>query len=1014
MKRVLYVVLGLAGLVALSAETWTATAPEAWAPVPEAISLTTEEGGGFTFHHTGDKNWCVNAIEPVQTRLGDRFTITCASEALPGDTTGNPFRLGVVLYGEGDTVLSWTYAERAMQPGESAQFSFIVPRGGTRFYVRLRGREACAARIRELRLERNGSVVPEGYVVPTDVQVASDVLALTVYGAGAEFSVTDRRTGRTWMSAASAGGCWLVTGLVCDSAANRVDAKFLDLETQAPFAVAFTLAKAQPEVVVEVDATPEIKPSLDYPPPLVTRAGENVFLPREPAEPATPGRFSAWHGGQLAQPFFGAAEGDAGAGWACLFETPDTAAVRVSAAADGGGLTVGPSWDPVKHVARVPRRVRYVFFEQGGVAAMRATYDAGVFDGDPERAAKMPTQAGFLVRDVAADGDYASIAPGSVTNGLRLEVKTQTVDGCEAYDVTLTETTGTDRALTLVFAMPLPAGEITWYGNLRAGETVAAGERSCTVAQGTAGRGWMTRWPFGAVSLDGKEEGYALGVDPEAPAFYRIAVNATTRQLYIAFDLGLAPEKNTAQVRFLRFPFPAADGLRGALVQYRALFPEAFRVRCVDQGVWTVASKIRDIPQVEDFGFKVRGRMSETDWDDAHNILTLRYTEPCTWWVNVPKAQTGTYTLADGLAESERLAAAGKEPKALGWKASVMHDEDGEPVGRCCAQSWCKGVLWSLNSAPGIAGGTTNDFTAKIDPPAFDARYAKPFPQGIDGEYMDSAELYCTPWCDYNRAHFPGMATPLCFARDSKRLAIFKGLIAYEYIREVARLAHGKGRLTLTNNTPDKWWWLTPFLDILGSETWWVKSDRKGGWLWEPMSDEELMFRRAMCGSKPYCFLMDAPFDHFTYAMTEKFMQRSLAYGVFPGFFTWHGVSSFQTNLYFSRPDLYERDRPLFKNYIPLCKAVAEAGWQPVNRVTASDNATVVTEQFGEFEKGTCYATVFNTTEREQQVRLAIRPPGIDQLDELVTATPQKIENGSLVLTLPPETVRVLCLNPVR
>ena len=50
--------------------------------------------------------------------------------------------------------------------------------------------------------------------------------------------------------------------------------------------------------------------------------------------------------------------------------------------------------------------------------------------------------------------------------------------------------------------------------------------------------------------------------------------------------------------------------------------------------------------------------------------------------------------------------------------------------------------------------------------------------------------------------------------------------------------------------------------------------------------------------------------------------------GCFPGFFS-HNASQ---GHYFTRPELYDRDRPLFKKYVPLCKLVAEAGWRPDHR----------------------------------------------------------------------------------
>jgi hypothetical protein len=118
------------------------------------------------------------------------------------------------------------------------------------------------------------------------------------------------------------------------------------------------------------------------------------------------------------------------------------------------------------------------------------------------------------------------------------------------------------------------------------------------------------------------------------------------------------------------------------------------------------------------------------------------------------------------------------------------------------------------------------------------------------------------------------------------------------------------------------------------------------------MTVPALLYRRAVCGPKPYCFLMNSNFDQFSMEMTEKFMKRSLAFGVFPGFFS----ADASTGHYFTRPELYDRDRPLFKKYIPLCKRVAEAGWQPVP-LARSNHPSIHVERFGD-----SFLTVFNDT----------------------------------------------------
>ena len=67
-------------------------------------------------------------------------------------------------------------------------------------------------------------------------------------------------------------------------------------------------------------------------------------------------------------------------------------------------------------------------------------------------------------------------------------------------------------------------------------------------------------------------------------------------------------------------------------------------------------------------------------------------------------------------------------------------------------------------------------------------------------------------------------------------------------------------------------------LDVMGTD--W-NSEKK----WNPMPVAEMQYRRALCGPKPYCFLMNTNFDEFTSEMVEKFMKRSLAFGMFPRIF---------------------------------------------------------------------------------------------------------------------------------
>lgn len=638
----------------------------------------------------------------------------------------------------------------------------------------------------------------------------------------------------------------------------------------------------------------------------------------------------------------------------------------------------------------LPGRVRF----RAPAVRIREQADLALFDAQPVALGDLPRhEAGFLVRDVQrADDGYAPIPVGGEAKGVRLSVvETPAADGA-TYRVTVEDRTGRDRALTLVYAWPLPAGDLVFEEDPRTAVPLAdnAPQRSDAQAMG-CGAGGLNRWPFGAVSVGGR--GFALGIDTAHPAYFRTAVHPRTRLLFIAFDLGLAPEKRTAAFAFRRFTF--TGGFRGALAAYAAREPDAFKTRVPEQGIWMPFRAIKSVENWQDFGFKFKEGNDETAWDDAHGIFTFRYTEPTTWWLSMDKAHgTNRFTMADCLAKVESLAAKG-DPRARAWRGSVMRDEDGARVGRVMDTPWCRGAIWLLSPLPDIAG--ICEYKVKNTEADFAKFYEKPFPVGQDGEYIDSAEGYLTPTLDFNRAVFAASDTPLVFSSDEDhRPALFKGLSMYEYVRRTAARVWPRGRFVMANGVPGRWPWLPAYVDVGGTETKWIDEEGR----WRPESHRSLLYKRALSMGKPYCYLQNVDFEKFAYADMENFMRHCVAYGLFPGCFS-HNASE---GHYFTRPEVYNRDRPLFKKYVPLCKMLSEAGWRPVNTLVASTDARVFVEQFG-----ARYVTVFNSARETVKVRLTAKAGA--RASEYVEGGEVSFADGVATLELAPDAVRVLDFN---
>lgn len=642
------------------------------------------------------------------------------------------------------------------------------------------------------------------------------------------------------------------------------------------------------------------------------------------------------------------------------------------------------------------------WFRQPSLCEIKPTAGLHLFDGSTIEMAG-DSLAGFQLRDVAADSDILRVGknpiPADSANneasagfqakslGLNLSWRETKSATATFYDVTLTSgTSEKDRAATLYFVVPVKGENLQWLCGPRKPIAVEPNREYSEAVSLPVGVGRLSRYPLAAVS-DGSR-GESIGIDMEHPAVYRVGYHSGTRELFLAYDIGLTREKPSAHVRFCRFTFDPAWGFRSALQQYYELFPEQFRCRVARQGLWMPFAPISKVKDRQDFGFRFKEGNDETKWDDEHGILTFRYTEPMTWWMSMAKEAPHTFEAA--LAQAKQQAAGGnQEAKAL--LASGMHDASGRLAAKMLDTPWCNGAVWSMNSMPGIRGETT-DFKNKWNDAIRKSLYGPKRNGDLDGEYIDSSEGYVTEELDFRRDHFAAADTPLTFSRDGAKPGIFRGLVTFEYIRGLAVDVHKMNKLMMGNATPTQLCWLAPLLDVMGTETDWNYAGQ-----WRPMSDAELFYRRALCKGKPYCLLMNTKFDRFSHELVERYMQRSLAYGMFPGFFS----EDASTGQYFARPELYERDRPLFKKYVPLCKLVAEAGWNPVTGARSSDEC-IHLERFGR------YLTVFNDSQQQRTATIALDSRSSASSRELVGGANISWNDGKTSLTLDGEGVAVM------
>jgi hypothetical protein len=642
-----------------------------------------------------------------------------------------------------------------------------------------------------------------------------------------------------------------------------------------------------------------------------------------------------------------------------------------------------------------------------------------------------PSPSGFLVRDFAADSDFYAFTGGACKDlGLSVEANFNAANDHLAVGGRVTDTTGRDRAVTLLFALPLDATGWQWGDDARQSRLVGgSGEFANTTSLRCGANGKMSLYPLAAVWSE--RTGLALALDMDHPAQYRLVYHAGTRQFFIAYDFGLTKDTarfpSSAGFRFVLYRFDPRWGFRAALQKYYDLFPQQFAKRVTREGVWMPFTDIAKMPGFEDFGFGFQEGASNVAFDDQHGIASFIYVEPMSHWLAMPRDVPRTYDDALSVLNKDLAGARGKQAAemAAATLTSGIENAEGRLFLHLEKAPWCDGGVFSLSPDPDISITPEHPFNkAMVMQQAIAAAFKRNEPKqappvsqpstlnpqltaGLDGVYLDSLEMAAGEM-NYRRDHFRTASVPLVFDREGRpcQLMIFN---TWTFERDIAAQMHARGKLLFANAVLWQFSFPAPQLDVLGTEVNWLQ---RGDY--QPDSDAVMNFRRALCRQKPYCLLMNTDYARFTPELVERYFQRCLFYGVWPGFFDEEAAS--KDPYWASAKKWYERDRPLFKKYIPLLRRLTAAGWQPLTHASC-DNAKILVERFGPEADGTVFLTLLNDRADTQSgtVMADVKALGLKQpasARELVSGNAAMPSSAGWRITLRPQQAEVLCLRP--
>ena len=647
-------------------------------------------------------------------------------------------------------------------------------------------------------------------------------------------------------------------------------------------------------------------------------------------------------------------------------------------------------------------------------------------------AASSKHPSGFLLRDVTTSNTATAVtfAPkqsdGSMVQagelpqlGLRFEAKYEPYAEGIRISGSIEDMKGSDRAISVYYALPFAGDSITWLNGLRSSAQVpATGEMSDGKATTAGATGKYAQLPLCA-SSNGKAA-IALGVPMSDPAIYRFGYSADTKQIYLVFDFGLT--KDT-----LKFPGKAAFsfsilnvdpqwGFRSALARYYATYPECFEKKTAAEGIWLFAPATMKNP--EDFNFMFHEISGAPDKlkealpiDDKLNIMSFRYTTPIPYNMNMPKGDPHTYEMV--LKRLKEYQAKG-DIRALAQDICGIRNEDGTFWHDFADLPWVNGARMAQCVDPDLPDSpkAPNRAHQNYNPQDKGGWYQKTTPfqpgAGLDGEYLDSLSMFANR-LDFAKEHFKTADNPLTFARKTRTPCLVQDFSLTEFCKWESEDLHKKGKLLMANGQPGVFLFMMPYLDVVGREVRWVQKGK-----FTPEGDGVMSARRAICNQKPFLMLMNDDYSKIKPEEMKYYFTRSLFYGFYPSMFENHYKKNgkWVADKYFEMPELYERDRPLFKKYIPLIKQISMAGWQPLTGASSADPAVWV-ERFGEAGGKGLYLTVFNATPETKTCKIQIdktllKLNGELKFRELVDQRDVAVEGDNLTVELPTQEVALV------
>lgn len=326
-------------------------------------------------HHRGLRDWAFEPDLRLPVQAGEMITLRAwLRKSGPGEV-----RLCASLWTDQMQVVEWMYGHVTIAEGDQwheVEARWVVPEEAAWLQPRIVGWGPASVWIDEMSLERAPGTPPwRDPNLPSLLRLESRLLTVTLITSNATLHVRDHRNGKVWVQIP------LHRETLVTRARTRprvLEWEMFHLVWGRNLRAILCLEPDLAELTLELSSPgPWRGGPFRYPHPFATDAGQSLVIPMNegisyPVEDTDVELFRlvAYGGHGLCMAFWGVTDGEAG--HMAIWDTPDDAAIQLHRR--DGRLIVGPEWDSQKGAWGYPRRLRYVFFAQGGHVAMAKRY----------------------------------------------------------------------------------------------------------------------------------------------------------------------------------------------------------------------------------------------------------------------------------------------------------------------------------------------------------------------------------------------------------------------------------------------------------------------------------------------------------------------------------------------------------------------------------------------------------------------------------------------------------------